>query len=247
MKKQIKSYFGSIILATALATVGLTGPAQADLYIGSSGSLAASVDFSINGSGQLVVVLTNTSTADVLVPADVLTAVFFTANSALTPVSAVITAGSTFVFDSVAPIPIDGNVGGEWAYASVPWLGGIVGGISSAGFGLFGDANFNGPNLQGPIAVNGMQYGITSAGDNTATGNAAVTGGNAFVQNSVTFTFAAGSGFDLSSIRNVSFQYGTSLTEPNVPSRGVPEPASALLLGSGLVAAGLWRRFRKAA
>lgn len=240
--------FGSIALAASLVTVGVTGPAQAILFTGTSGSLAASADFTINGSGQLVVVLTNTSTADVLVPANVLTAVFFTANAAVTPVSAVITTGSTFVFDTVAPAPTDGNVGGEWAYGSVPLLGGDrLGGISSAGFGLFGAANFNGPNLQGPIAVNGMQYGILSAGDNTATGNAAVTGSNAFVQNSITFTFAGGSGFNLSSIRNVSFQYGTSLTEPNVPSRGVPEPASALLLGSGLIAAGLWRRFRKAA
>jgi len=35
-----------------------------------------------------------------------------------------------------------------------------------------------------------------------------------------------------SNITNVSFQYGTALTEPNVP---VPEPATMLLLGSGLI------------
>lgn len=251
MKKQIKSYFGSIVFATALATVGLTGQAQADLYTGSSGALSASVDFSINGSGQLVAVLTNTSTADVLVPSNVLTAVFFSSNAALTPVSAVITAGSTFLFDTVAPVPVAGNVGGEWAYGSVSLPGvGAIQGISSSGFGLFGNANFGGPNLQGPTAVNGLQYGITSAGDNTATGNRAVRGANALIQNSVTFTFAAGSGINLDSIRHVTFQYGTSLFDPHVSGRevrGVPEPASALLLGSGLIAAGLWRRFRKTA
>ena len=141
----------------------------------------------------------------------------------------------------IAAIAVATFVGGEWAYASV-LVGAPLGateGISSAGLGLFGGATFPGTNLQGPAAVNGLQYGITSAGDILATGNAAVTGGNALIQNQVVFTLA---GVGLSTVSNVSFQYGTALTEPNctppvpptenppVGGQMVPIESTALLL-----------------
>jgi hypothetical protein len=40
----------------------------------------------------------------------------------------------------------------------------------------------------------GLQYGITSGSDNPSTGNAAVTGANALIQNSVVFTFSGATG-----------------------------------------------------
>ena len=58
---------------------------------GTSGNLAASADFSFDDvTNVLTVTLTNTSTADVLVPTDVLTALLFnlTGGATLTPVSA---------------------------------------------------------------------------------------------------------------------------------------------------------------
>lgn len=77
-----------------------------------------------------------------------------------------------------------------------------------------------------------MQYGLLSASDNLASGNAQVTGGNAFIRHSVVFTLTGlPSGFDPeASIRNVNFQYGTSLGEPNVPT-----PGSAALMLSGMI------------
>jgi hypothetical protein len=240
MKKQIRA-LGTFLIGVAMATVGLSGQAQAISFTATSGNLAASADFTLNGPGTiLTVVLTNTSPADVLVPADVLTAVFFSSNGTLTSGTAILTAGSAVFFDAA---PAGGVVGGEWAYGS-----GLSGaplsatqGIGSAGFGLFGGPTFPGPDLDPPApSVNGMNYGILSAGDNLATGNAQVTGGEPFIKNSVTFTLNATNGFSLSSISNVSFQYGTALDEPNIKS--VPEPASLMLLGAGLAAIGIWRR-----
>ncbi len=193
-------------------------------FICSSGSLAASAKFEQVGP-NIVVTLTNTSPSDVLVPVDVLTGVFFDIDGValLVPTSALL--GTSVVFFGPDG---GGNVGGEWAYASgLAGPNGATEGISSAGLGLFGGSNFGGANLQGPAAVNGLQYGITSAGDNTATGNAPVTGGNALIKNQVVFTLA---GTGLTSVSNVSFQYGTALDEPNVFCRP-PVPPTELVGG----------------
>lgn len=223
------------------AVVGMASVASASVtFSGTSGNLAASAEFDIS-AGSLIVRLTNTSSADVMVPADILTGVYFdVAGSALslTPVSATLYGGSVVHFGSNG----GGNMGGEFAYAD-----GLVGapgsadyGISSSGLGLFGNPNFNGPNLGGPAGVDGLQYGITSAGDNVATGNTPVTGSNELIKNSVEFTLSGlPQGFDLSSIGNVWFQYGTALSEPQVST---PAPGALALLGLGGLVAGRRRR-----
>ena len=244
-EKIMKSLPGKRAVMVLLVVALWVAPASATLFTGSSGSLAASADFSVVG-GNLQVILTNTSTADVLVPTDVLTGLFFTSVPAtLTPVSALLGGSQVFQGTTTAITVSGGNVGGEWGYA-----GGA--GASSAGLGVFSFGNFNGPELQGPAngALDGVQYGILSAGDDTTTGNAPILGSQ-LIKNSVTFTLS-GIGVPPVTITNVVFQYGTDLSEPHFPGNpgppggdvNVPIPPTFLLMGSGLVGLGLlgWRR-----
>ncbi|MFN7020481.1 MAG: XDD4 family exosortase-dependent surface protein [Phycisphaerales bacterium] len=228
-------------LAVALSACSAASAAMLDTSA-TTGSLSASATFVASGS-NLIITLTNTSTADANVPADMLTAVFFDIAGpalSLTRVGAVLAPGSTVINSAVQPA--GGVVGGEWAY-----VGGLVGaphgashGISSAGFGLFGPGElFPGPNLDGPLSPNGVQHGITSASDPGANNN----GGASvpLIRNAVVFTLGGlPSGFDPSTrITNVSFQYGTGLDEPNLL---VPAPGAAGLFGLGLLAIGRRRR-----
>jgi hypothetical protein len=220
-----KSNIGRIagVLVTAAICMGASTSGLA--------ALSASATFTVSG-GNLVVTLVNTSPDDVLVPTDVLTGVFFDINGvgALTPSTAILGGGS-IVYNDPEGQPAGGNVGGEWAYAS-----GLVGaplgateGIMSSGLGLFGNGNFNGPNLDGPTAVNGGGYGIVSAGDNVLTGNTPVTT-EPLIKNSVVFTLtglpAGWTTADLN-VSNIFFQYGTALAPVPEPSTIV---AGALLL-----------------
>ena len=246
---------GIRLLAVLVALLGIIAGAtvsEALLISASDGPLSAEADFTVSGS-NLTVKLINTSTYDVLVPSNVLTAIFFNLNvGPLTPVSALLSGGSTVFYDPQGQ-PAGGNVGGEWAYnaglAGLP--NGATQGISSTGLGIFGQPNFNGPDLSSPIALNGLNYGILSAGDNAATGNGGITGSEGLIKNQVTFTLSGlPSGFTEADLHltDVSFQYGTALTEPNIEYRGsvsAPATLSMLALGFVLVASiGRLRRIR---
>ncbi|MFA6242608.1 MAG: PEP-CTERM sorting domain-containing protein [Candidatus Hydrogenedentales bacterium] len=228
---------GVAVAAMALAAL----PASASITYSASGTggesnLSASAEFNISGN-NLIITLTNTASTPALEPADILMAVFFSVdgNPTLTQVSAVLNAGSSVLY------PVSGNgtspagvVGGEWAYAQgINAPGAADRGIGAAGFGLFGQANFPGNNLYGQTGVQGMAYGIVPASGTTG-GNSPVTGSNPFIQNSVVFTLSFTGQLNLDDISDVSFQYGTDLCEPNLPSTVVPEPASLSLLGIGI-------------
>lgn len=230
---------GALAVSLGLMSVAAAAASGSVVFTGSDAfGRAASANFSVSGS-SLIIRLTNTSAADVMQPIDVLTGVYFDiagAPIAFSRTSAVLGAGSSVLFGSSDP---GGVVGGEWAFK-----GGLSGGprnaaygASASGLGLFGPSDrFPGNNLQQQNNVGGLEYGITSAGDNPATGNTPVTGPNALIKNEVVFTLGGlPQGFALGSIGNVSFQYGTDLSEPNIP--GVPTPGAAALAGvAGLIA-----------
>lgn len=229
----------SNVAAADSITFNATGP-------GANGAtLFASATFEVSGS-SLIVTLANTAPPEhfAAVPADVLQAIYFdiAGTPALTPVSALLAPGSIAINASQ---PAGGNVGGEWAYAA-----GLVGaphdaayGISAAGHGFFGAANFNGPDLDPPVAVNGMNYGIVSGIASNANPQLSGNRANPLIQNAVVFTLDLGNQqLSARDISNVSFQYGTSLTDPNITPI-VPEPMTLSLMALGIAGLALRKRW----
>src|SRR5262245_13412589 len=106
MKKRV----GALLALLVVAASSVPGRAEAGLlYTGSSGNLSASALFELNGNA-LTITLTNTSTADVKDPTDVLTGVFFDTSHTLTPVSASLN-GSIAYYGSIIH-----DVGEGWQY-----------------------------------------------------------------------------------------------------------------------------------
>ncbi|MBK8751890.1 MAG: PEP-CTERM sorting domain-containing protein [Candidatus Competibacteraceae bacterium] len=155
------------------------------------------------------------------------------------------------------------DVGGAWAYRNDLTQHGANSGIGSAGLGLFGDPNvFPGANVDSDPGVDGLGYGLASVGDIPTTGNGGIKD-RELTKNSVVFLFSGlPPGFALSNINNVTFQYGTALSEPNFPgssgssgstggnitsSGQIPEPGTLSLLGAAILG-GLfhYRRRRQA-
>ena len=213
---------------------------------------AAQAVFTFTGS-TLTVVLTNTATAATADPAQILTGVIFDLNPTrvLTPVSAVLASGSTIINGSQ---PAGGNVGGEWGYApvSVVFMPELVftddQGISSSGI-FFGKHNFNGPDLDPPDALDGVNYGIVSSLGITNTNGAM---GKPLIKNAVVFTLTTTTETDV--IKNVVFQYGTNITDPHfiggqlggVPDI-IPEPLTLLAVFGGVCGLGGYIRRRRLA
>lgn len=235
-----------VFAGLCVAAAATSAQAAAVTFASSSGLLAASADFSVSGN-NLVVQLTNTSTADVTANSQILQAIFFkvTPTVTLTPVSAQIGTGSTLIYASSQPS--GGLLNDFWAYKqSGISIGGGDRGISSVGFGLFGPPDTFNPGVNSQPG--GQDYGILSAGDNIATTQGAL-GKNPLVKNSMVFTLSGlPTNFDLGTISNVSFQYGTAINNVNDPlvpavrTTPIPEASTAALLAPAAMLLGGRRR-----
>lgn len=231
---------------------------------GSNGgvTLNASANFAISGN-TLTVTLRNTgdSTGTTLadVPANTLTGVFFDLPTGITlsPTSATITAGTLIQRGTCNPGPCTStttNLGGEFAYNTGNFTGHLGNsGISSSGYLNLNAGNFGGPNLDDPTAPNGINFGIIAprTASNTFNPNGGL-GSEPLIDGPVVFQMTINGGtLTESQISNVSFQYGTSITEPHFggssgggsgAGQTVPEPGILLLVGPAVIA--LARRVR---
>lgn len=241
----LKTTRGGAITALTIAVAAATSAhAGAVTFTASEGVRSASATFETSGS-RLIVTLCNTSTANAHMPDEMLSSVFFDiAGAPLTLARHSAMLGPTDTVVNALTQPVGGDVGGEWAYKN-----GLVGaprgakyGLSSSTLGLFGPSHlFPGENLDGAISPSTLSYAITTAADlGTDNYSAAVV---PLVRCAVVLTLdGLPAGFDpAASIGNVSFQYGISLTQPNLPG-AIPTPGAAALMGLGTLAIARRRR-----
>jgi hypothetical protein len=149
-----------------------------------------------------------------------------------------------------SPNSTGGNIGGEWAYRfdsaglntgnGVTQQHGIGGSNLSGTFGS-GDVFDAGAELGGSAGAGGVDYGLTSFGDDTITNPG---GTPPLLLNAGVFRFIVGATYALTSVTEVRFQYGSSPSEPEID---VPLPPALMLLSSGLlgIAAVLQARRRR--
>lgn len=200
----------------------------------SGNALSALATFDITGN-DLKITLQNTGAAATQ-PGDVLTIVYFNINGtpSLTPVSAALGSGSSLINPGTDP----GSIGGNWQYKNLSGPNGATAGISTTGIGQFGPSgNFGGTTAH----LGGVTFGIVDGLGTHPNGGMDHT----LINDSIVFDLTLPAGFDVTSITDVGFQYGTSSGETFVPStppvRTVPDGGStAILLGAALAGMGLY-------
>lgn len=244
---------GSILTFLACAFVPAAARADSILFTGSGTgtdgvTLNAAARFSIDGN-ILRIRLSNTGdTAGTLKDksANTLTGVMFDLPTGvtLTPAAAKIDPGDLLQANKCDIGPCSAtttNVGGEFAYKyySSP-LSGHTGNhaIASSGYvaAANGGGNFNGPDLDSPGSPDGINFGIVAPYPTyqliPQTGNMV---DNPLINGDVYLSLVISGGSLLESqISNVSFQYGTDISEPKFKAKfkihTIPEPMTVLLL-----------------
>lgn len=263
MKRYLVALLAAMAWGTAAQAVQVTYTASGT---GPDGQpVAATAIFDITGN-ILTITLTNTSGSSTPqdAPGSTLSGLYwnFTGSPVLTPLSATVVAGSIIgPCDISLTCATDTNVAGEFGYAATSGPAGSDRGISSSGYlttGLPGNiGNFNGGaagvDLDSPDSLDGINFGIISAAAGYDPNGGLA--GTPEIRDTVVFQLSGVSGLGIADISNVSFQYGTSLTELNIPgtpgggggSTGnpLPEPGLPALVAIGFLGMVMMRGRRR--
>ncbi|MCL5283185.1 MAG: hypothetical protein M1330_00515 [Armatimonadetes bacterium] len=130
------------------------------------------------------------------------------------------------------------DLGQYWAFKQMtglaPFPGAAVYGIGSAGFGIFGPQNTFLPS-SGNLVVN-ADYGLVSGvGENGDSGL-----NSPLIQNGADIVLNGFTPGDM--ITNVSFQFGTTAQDANLPGSVTPTPNSFVVGAGALVFGLIWIR-----
>jgi hypothetical protein len=268
MKKSRITGFATLMAAVGFwAGAGISAPAVTFTASGTGANgqaLQATATFQTLAGNKLQITLANSETGDANTTANLLTAIFFDGATGLTPLSAIVPAGQlewnttgngNNAVTASTTLSSNLDVGTQWGYAYTGGSGdeslganppnNATAGISSAGLNWFGNGDFD----TNGAALDGAPYGLVPLGfmstggthDGLSNGQS-----NPTFENTAVLTLSNWTG-SLSSIANVSFQYGTTSADANTVGvlTAVPEPTTAdcFLIGLGVLA--LTRRFKQ--
>ena len=137
---------------------------------------------------------------------------WYSPTTGLTPGSASLTSGSSWVNPSSVAI----NTGDGYGYASSDPTGphGANQGVSAVGIGFFGDGNFAGYSTP-RVHLDGDAYDILPANGISSSGKG-FNNKYPLANDSMTFTLTLPTGVTSPDISDVSFQYSSAITGPNV-------------------------------
>jgi hypothetical protein len=236
-----------VVYASVSIVLGTTASAASVIYTGSSGPLSAAAKFDLTGT-TLTISLTNMASSAAPSNTELLTGVFWNSPTAIAGAVTSLALGGVGTgpggVGSVIDVIGSGSTGGvgRFAYGTASdGPGDRDYGAFSAGYATLSSWVHGPGGSSPPLSPDGPGGGLVPNAGFGGSNNVTV------IKNTAVWTITnVNSGFTLSDLQDVWFQYGTNLNEPGY-SAVVPLPAAAWMgmsLLGGVGGVGFFRRRR---